>query len=277
MLTFDMLGNPSTFYPSLRKATKSTIANILLNYFLSNGADKDWVEGNLKHVLAQTGLSIQELKEARTELLQLNIIEVKIGKPNSYKILMAVLYNRLSTENNDIKDEFVEFDDKQIIPSEETHNMIWLSEEPAYEYVDDYPKYFKKKTTAKKIYKPKEIDEIPIEEINSRRKILQRIKSQIETKLGILAVGTRWEKFITFCYNREVVYGEKVSVYLDWAVSEGFNPVYWTPEKMATTYPRAFAKKKETVNTVSRAKPFIREKKDVVEMPGNIKVGRKLY
>jgi len=68
----------------------------------------------------------------------------------------------------------------------------------------------------------------------------QIIKNKIEKALNIVADDSRWEKFINFVYKRETDYNQPLNTFLTYAIREGFDPLYWTPEKMQTMYPRAF-------------------------------------
>jgi len=73
----------------------------------------------------------------------------------------------------------------------------------------------------------------------------KKIKEAIIKKLGINPIGPKWEEFVNFAYDRQINHGEPASKFLYWAKNNGFNPVYWTPQKMMILYPQAFVTKKQ--------------------------------
>jgi len=95
--------------------------------------------------------------------------------------------------------------------------------------------------------------------------------------LNLIAQGKRWDNFVEFALLREERYGEPVEVYLDWAIREGFDPIYWTPEKMKTIYPRAFVNSSRNTGKSFVAKLPELEKKEPAPMPKDLKKQKSLY
>ena len=99
------------------------------------------------------------------------------------------------------------------------------------------------------------------------------VRSKIATRLRVNPDGKRWETFIEYATNRELKHNEPVDKFIDWAITEGFNPIYWTPEKMMTMYPQAFTvpeKAKEKDTFISKL-PEIKEE-NYVPMPARKKI-----
>jgi hypothetical protein len=68
------------------------------------------------------------------------------------------------------------------------------------------------------------------------------IKQKIEKKFGVIADDKRWDAFIEFVHNRQEKENQSIERFIDWAIQEGFNAMYWSPEKMKTLWPQAFIK-----------------------------------
>jgi hypothetical protein len=66
---------------------------------------------------------------------------------------------------------------------------------------------------------------------------------------------------------------ESIDTFIQYALREGFNPVYWTPEKMRTLWPQAFigqGNTQEEQDAFIRPLPKIEEKEEIAPMPKDI-------
>lgn len=254
-------GRVVAYYPNLKKVTKSTTATILLCqlvYYhkrqISNLKSSEitprelWVKKNNRELTWETGLTYEEQKTARKCLRDLGILEERrvhrqIG--NYYRVNFDVL--------NDLWD----------IANSKPEELVPEDDEDEYEIKTGL-------SDTDKVYK-------------SKLKSLEIIRDKIQTKLAVTADDDKWNKFIRFAYEREHKHNEKVEIFLDWAVKEGFNPIYWTPEKLKTLYPRAFMNTKTTTDKAKQPdNSFVAplpkdEKKDVAPMPQDLKVQRELF
>lgn len=62
----------------------------------------------------------------------------------------------------------------------------------------------------------------------------------IKKKLHINPSGRKWEDFISYSADRQMKDKQSLEVFLAWALDNGYNPIYWTPDKMQTLWPQAF-------------------------------------
>jgi hypothetical protein len=107
------------------------------------------------------------------------------------------------------------------------------------------------------------------------------IREKLSTRLNIHInpSNVKWENFIKFVYDREVNYNEPVDKFIDWALENNFNPIYWTPEKMELSYPSAFPKKSAKVPIGNFVKPLpkVEEPKQYAPMPDELRKKKNLY
>jgi hypothetical protein len=165
---------------------------------------------------------------------------------------------------------------KQVVKQEE----VEAPEEPQEESPEDY---FARQTAERQANKPaptrnpalKKGDMVDgmLAAMNSSgmKKVdgMLQIKMRIEQRLHVRANNKKWENFIEFAYNREMKDKESIDVFITYALKEGFNPVYWTPEKMETLWPQAFIKEQIQQEELDDFTPPVPEIKKVeyMEMP----------
>jgi hypothetical protein len=70
--------------------------------------------------------------------------------------------------------------------------------------------------------------------------IKQGYVAMIESKLHINPTGKRWEDFVGFAADRLTKNKEPLDKFLAWALTNGYDPRYWTPDKMRELWPQAF-------------------------------------
>ena len=256
-------GRVVAFYPNLKKVTNSTTATILLCQLMywhkkqvSNlkeseiKAQDKWLKKNNRELTWETGLTYEEQKGARKRLRELGLLReqrVQRQQGNYYRVDFDKLNELWDIAMAKPEEDIPENDDDELNTSGRDGEGNSKKKESNYD------------KTSKK---------------------LSAIRAKIENKLNLIAEGKRWDEFVAFALAREERYNEPIDVYLDWAIGEGFDPVYWTPDKMKTTYPRAFAKNSNNKDVSSGSfispLPKIEEKK-VAPMPDDLKVQRKLY
>lgn len=95
--------------------------------------------------------------------------------------------------------------------------------------------------------------------------------------LRVEPYGYKWQEFITWAVARENLASERLSIFLEWAVNNGFDPIYWSPEKLRTLYPQAFSSPRRRKTKVVKPDITPVDEKECVPMPEHIKPKRKLY
>ena len=66
------------------------------------------------------------------------------------------------------------------------------------------------------------------------------MKELFESRLNINMKTPSWNSFIDFVYTREEKFHESPGRFIDWALANGFDAVYWNANKMIALYPQAF-------------------------------------
>lgn len=260
------LGRPVAYYPALRKITGSTNATIFLCQLLYWSTDKrakadGSVYKTATEIEEETGLTYNEQKTARLSLLERELISeerMRLDHTTRYRVNQTVLNDmwegiggsvaRLRKEENEAVEENLASEDDTEIKAEADKVIEELQREKNARLTG---------VPRKPIKHPGKIgDQIDLIVKTSKsgavKAILEKdaIKSALTTRLHINVDGRKWEDFINFLYNQEKE-GNSTSRFIDWALVNGFNAVYWSPEKMRTLFPQAFITQEE--------KPFIEE------------------
>lgn len=235
------LGRVVAYYPSLKRVTNSTVASILLCqllYWTPKSKDKGWIWKTSGEIEEETGLTYNEQRTARKVLKELDLVK------EEYKRLDHT--NRFKVNEPRLNELWEQATGERVTPIENP-NALKGTQLPLIE-VGEKEKKSRKPTKA---------------EIKKEEK--ERITTLVEKKLKIIATNKRWQGFIEFAWKRQEENQEKVESFLDYAIREGFNPIYWTPEKMQTLWPQAF------ISSQQEDEPFVKptyfEKKDVEYAP----------
>lgn len=217
------LGRSVSYFPGLKKITFSTTATILLCQFLywtSHTSDPDgWFYKTSDELELETGLTYDEQATARKKLIELSLAEEKFVR-SEHKI-----YFRVNTD---------------------TLNSKWDAlEKQEVKKADEVKKAVEKiPIPIAKPAKKGDLVDAYIELIDmpgvKKAQIKLAIESKIAVKLNINPSGSRWEKFIGFAADRWIKDKQHIDKFIEYAILEGFNPVYWTPDKMQTLWPQAF-------------------------------------
>ena len=108
---------------------------------------------------------------------------------------------------------------------------------------------------------------------------MNAIREKIEKKLCVNPDSKQWNSFIEFAYGRQKKNGESIEKFMDWAIENNFQAVYWPPEKMRTLWPQAFVENKANLPLEDFVAPLPprREEVEVAPMPKDIGRKRELF
>lgn len=256
------LGRAVAFYPGLRKLTGSTTATILLCQLLywSDKTKTGWIYKTSAEIEDETGLTYNEQKTAKKALSDAGLLDTefkRLDHTSRYRVNQEEL-NRKWEEISGEKSKTFE-----MVVAQDTD-----AEEDDIEELGGIPEILNSVPINSK---SKSVDE---KEIRAKKEI----KKQVESRLRILANNRKWKSFIDFAYLRQVKHNEPVGVFLDWALKNGFSPIYWTPDKMKTMYPSAFVPmKKEDILDGFLSTPPPPVEKQYAPMPEGLKKKKVLY
>lgn len=280
------LGRPVAYYPNLKILTGSTTATIMLCqllYWTPRTKHKDkWIYKTNYEIEEETGLTYNEQKTAKRILRDMGLIVYEVkrwDRVTRYRVEEETLNNLWESikagSTRPISDVTIaDGEDEEELPVEKTETSAEPTETPE--------EYFKKKSAnvvglERESRKPPEkkgdlVDGMLASLKDYGMKKAERIEDitvKIAKILKINVHGPRWESFIEFVYTREMK-GESVEVFLKWLTSrEDFDPTYWSPERMMTYYPQAFAKEEESKDFVKNLPK--RVEKEVIPMPNYVK------
>jgi hypothetical protein len=265
------LGRAVAYYPNLKNITGSTTATILLCQFLywspkSQGRD-GWIWKTSEEIEEETGLTYNEQVTARKILVEKGFII------EQYKRLDHYMRFRVNEEKiNEAWEAYTGVQSDESTPEEPELDSL------AKEMLENEKN--KKGVVASDIPVKRGdiLDAVLDSEASPGMKKLRvqtEIRKKIQKELNINAEGKRWNDFIDFVYVRQENHGEIVETFLRWSLENGFNAVYWTPEKMRTVWPQAFMKSESGTYREDFVRPIEtrEEEKVFVPMPKNI--GRK--
>jgi len=229
------LGRVVAYHPNLKKITNSTTATILLCQLLYwTPKSKDgWIWKTVDEIEEETGLTQYEQKTARDSLIEQGLIFFE--------------FKRLDHTSRYFVNQ------KKLDVMWETHFGKEEPEKPAYDSQVEFEELFGKapeKTSASqtRVAPEKKGDIVDgMLAMSTHPAVLKttkmkEIKEQLEVKLHINCDNAKWTQFIEFAYGRQERHDEPVDIFINYALKEGFNPIYWTPEKCKTVYPQAFIK-----------------------------------
>ena len=274
------LGRAVAYYPNLRKITGSVTASILLCqllYWSDKTRDDGWIWKTTDELEEETGLSKSEQRTAKATLQELGFIEFefkRLDHKTRYRINPSVL-NKAWDEANHGKS-------KQIVKNniEKEEEKLLTTEEILKPVVEREQKT--KKEAPKRKYNGREKKGDLVDGMIAfsqsaglaKMQAKEKIRGEIETALFVNTDNSKWDKFIDFCYNMEINENKPVKVFLKWALQNGFDPIYWPPDKMKTLYPQAFKatnKKNEEFIRPEEPKANKPKEEDYVPMPTALK------
>jgi len=229
------LGRVVAYYPNLKKVTESTTATILLCqllYWTPKAKDRNgWIYKNADEIEEETGLTYNEQKTARKILVEKKLVEEefkRLDHTNCYRVNQE----ELNTQWEKVTGEKVEpiVEEKKTFPAGSIEAEFMTPQVPQI-------------VQAEPMKKGDLVDGF-VAALNSsgmkKMNALIVIKDKIEKRLHIVADDKRWQSFIEFVYVKQEKEGKSIDKFIDWALKSGFDPLYWSPEKMRTIYPQAF-------------------------------------
>jgi hypothetical protein len=241
------LGKVVAFFPGLRKITGSINATLILCQALywtprTNNPD-GWFYKTAEEWEKETALTYDEQFTARKHLKELELIE----------------------ERNDRIDHKLWFRVNQTMLNARWEGQGGLAIESILP-----PKGLSAPERAIKKDLVDGITELMYSPGLKKATVKEGIESKLSVRLHINPSGKRWEDFIEYAYQRWITNKESIDTFIDWAVGEGFNPVYWSADKCKTVWPSAFSKTLDNNDGyVVESRPIEKEI-DVAPMPKNI-------
>jgi len=256
------LGRVIAFYPGLKKITGSTNASILLCQFLywsDKTRDNGWIYKTADEIEEETGLTYYEQKTAKNILVYLGIIESefkRLDHTSCYKVnqdVLNTLWEEVDTKTKVVKEiptgllkgEQLSLPIEDSISGNilaETSASVITSSSPTA-IISDSPIVKKSRVEKKGDW----LDAMITFNQSPQAKKLQdkkEIKELFESRLHINLNTPAWSSFIDFIYMRQEKFKESPSRFIDWALSNGFDAVYWNANKMMSVYPQAFVNNK---------------------------------
>lgn len=269
------LGRVVAYYPGLKKVTGSTTASILLCQFLywtDKSTDNGWIWKTAEELEEETGLTYNEQRTARAILVSKGVLEEenkRLDHTMRFRVIQDVLNDLWEEEAGKKSTPVVE---KEEQPKEDK------KEEPVVPVEEEKPA---PKKPAPKEKKKDLVDAyLYFSQSEAMKKVehLDKIKEKLSINLRINPDGKKWQDFIEFIYKRETKNSEKVELFIKWAIDKGFDPIYWTPEKMRTVWPQAFVvdeSKTYSDNFVkSTKKKEEKKEEEFVPMPRGMGINR---
>jgi len=249
---FDV-GRPVAYYPQFKLITGSTVATIFLCQMLywTQITLGDWVYKSMDDWTDETGLSEQEQRTARKHLTEKGILIEKWDNINKQ------MYYRLNIRKlNEIWDEVSggHSDFTQLIIDKFDRDMATIKPEFKYgadeesvttleEQESDIKAITEKRKAHSDVVKKGDGVDMALVAMPSVKASIKIgiILSHIEQRLNIVAEDARWKAFAKFALQRKELYGEDIRIFTTYAIENGFDPVYWSPEKCKTLWTRAFS------------------------------------
>lgn len=273
------IGRAIGFYPSFKRITKSTVATVFLCQILywSDKTEDGWIWKTTDDLEEETGLTYNEQKTAKKILQELGILVVEFKRAHyksRYKLNKDVLDNLWEQSGGK--------NTKKIIPAPAMATIPEPVEvEPEQEPIKSVNNralgtvraQSQKRGDVLDLYK-EIIKSSGLEKINAG----DNVRSKIKVRLHVNPDGKRWDDFVEFVVKRQKEDNQQIDTFIDWAIVEGFHPIYWTPEKMKSVWPSAFVentKNKVKENFVERL-PEEKEKV-VAPMPRDLLRKRDIY
>jgi len=267
------LGRTVAYYPKLKKITGSTTATILLCQFLywSDKTSSGWIYKDSNEIEEETGLTANEQRTAKRCLEDAKLLEYefkRIERKTKYRINQDVLNSA-----------WEELTGETIKPIVKPNASKKSTDVPVVIPIDKTSEEIKEERIEKSKEKKTILDaymEAPDTPGHKRAVEIEKIHETLQRRLKINVSGKRWQSFIDMVYQRGKK-GESLDTFITWAQAENFNAIFWTPEKMITVWPTAFAKpdKPEFIQEwEDEGKLAVKEERVVVPMPESLKKRR---
>jgi len=237
-------GRTVAYFPALKKITGTINSALFLCQLLywTDKTEDGWIWKTSDEIEEETGLTYFEQKTARKTLLKLGLIREEYRR-STYLMHFRINYDKLS----ELWEAFSGKKMEKRTVKENPQQAPLLPEDVVGEPLPQT------QTTGSPVAIPERhtdavkkgdwLDAMIDFDKSAMGTIVKtrfEIKAKLEKRLHINADNKKWESFIVFAANREVKFNEPADKFITWAMKEGFNPIYWTPEKMKTLYPQPF-------------------------------------
>jgi hypothetical protein len=268
------LGRAVAYYPGLKKVTDSTTATILLCQLLywTDKTHDGWIWKDSNDIEEETGLTYNEQRTARKILLDKGLIQEDY-KRLSHLIRFKVCQDKLNAQWEKLTGNSVKEIKTREERKEEKEERLRKEMEQAKKEVEEKEKERKEEKEERDWF----VDAVGSERAKKANEIVNRKKEiveLIEKKLtvNISNKNNRWEKFVDFVFKQEKNENRDPIVFLNWALKNGFDVKYWTPEKMITMYPQAFLKNEDFIlEDFVKEPPKKKEEKNYAPMPEHLR------
>lgn len=260
------LGRPVAYHPKLKQVTGSTTSTILLSqliYWTDKTKNDGWIWKNSFELEDETGLTYNEQRSARKSLVSKGILEeVNVRSKNTMKFRVNEdTLNQMWEEINST-DYKIKYANKKETPFRDHEDIESVEDE-----IDEVDECEEVEEAEEKV-KP----ERPVSDKSAR---ISAMVDLLRKRLHINAVGGRWVNFLEFAYVRSIVGGEELDVFITWALANGFDPKFWTADKMITLYPQAFVtdeQKMEEDDDFIDLIPQIKKEEKAAPMPRDLRI-----
>ena len=264
---FDV-GRPVAYYPQFKHITGSTVATVFLCQMLywTKITLGDWLYKSMDEWTEETGLSDQEQRTARKHLTEKGILIEKwdnINKQMFYRLDIRKLneiWDNISGGHSDFTRLIIEKFDRDMKETPYVKPTYFVEEEPVTT-LEEQESEIKRIAAQRKLKSDvaKKGDGVDME-LLSMPSVKNSIKlgiilSHIEQRLGIIAQDARWKAFAKFALQRKELYGEDIRTFTTYAANNGFDPIYWSPEKCKTVWAKAFVNNKEDYSVPELPEP----------------------
>jgi len=226
------LGRAVAYYPGLVRVTGSITATVMLCQFLywsDKTRDNGWIYKNSDEIQEETGLTYNEQKTAKIALEDLRLID--------YEVKRLDHTTRYRINQDELNRQWEELIGKKSKAVEKP-----VKEERTIE--DEFRKPQQEETRRTDAVKKGDIVDGILEYAKSpamkKENEMDVIREKLKLRLRINPDGKKWETFIEYCHTREFKHEEPTDKFISWAITNGWNPIYWTPDKMRTMWPQAF-------------------------------------
>ena len=258
------LGRVIAFYPGLKRITGSTNASILLCqllYWTDKTRDDGWIYKTADEIEEETGLTYHEQKSAREILVEnLGVVEEefkRLDHTSRYRVnqyALNVAWEKATEGKSVTKARKAPKKQSKPVPSNllkgeqlvlpeialtnpvvETPVSTITHTDTATVVTSGSPVAHRSDVKKKGgwVEAMLEFDKSSAGEKERERK---RIKALFESRLHINLNTPSWHTLIDFAYMRYTKFKENPDLFINWALANGFDPVYWNAKKMISLY-----------------------------------------
>ena len=242
------VGRPIAYYPKLRRITGSTNATIFLCqliYWKGKEADPEgWIYKTAEEMEAETGLSYDEQKTARTKLKDAGLIE------EHYARLDHQMKYRLNVEAIDtawgqpVPESRNAMFGNEASPFSLNSNTENTTENSVLKTDEEQPTYGHTAYNRGEQERPDKLA-LALQMTNfPGAKKAARVDSLLSAFGVAFVVNTEtkdWREFAKYAINMQDEHGWEPQKFIEWVKKQQGYPDYWSRKRMQENYPKAFA------------------------------------